>query len=171
MVFNLYFSLLSQNDELSKPIGSETEFIFIRLTVLREYLTRELQMSNLSFAGDDHIEVRLRCNCCGYTYKVLFFNLSHWYTSSLFLPYLLCDLESYRWLGPHVFLCGKWLSSSSAVSFYKVCEIFFYFVNVGMNKYSAISFLLFESHIKIYIAQGIIYRFQRRCDWQACEIV
>uniref|UniRef100_A0A2R5LC27 5'-3' exoribonuclease n=1 Tax=Ornithodoros turicata TaxID=34597 RepID=A0A2R5LC27_9ACAR len=39
-------------DELEKPIGSETEFIFIRLTVLREYLKKELFMDNLPFPFD-----------------------------------------------------------------------------------------------------------------------
>ncbi|XP_023232029.1 5'-3' exoribonuclease 2-like, partial [Centruroides sculpturatus] len=39
-------------DELEKPIAPETEFIFIRLTVLREYLTRELRMPNLPFEYD-----------------------------------------------------------------------------------------------------------------------
>lgn len=36
-------------DELEKPIGCETEFIFLRLNVLREYLTRDLHMDNLPF--------------------------------------------------------------------------------------------------------------------------
>ncbi|EEC18123.1 5'-_3' exoribonuclease, putative, partial [Ixodes scapularis] len=35
--------------ELEKPIGCETEFIFLRLNVLREYLTRDLHMDNLPF--------------------------------------------------------------------------------------------------------------------------
>ncbi|XP_043552473.1 5'-3' exoribonuclease 2 isoform X1 [Chiloscyllium plagiosum] len=34
------------------PIGSEVEFIFIRLTVLREYLERELTMASLPFKFD-----------------------------------------------------------------------------------------------------------------------
>ena len=32
--------------------GSEQEFIFIRLTVLREYLEKELTMTNLPFKQD-----------------------------------------------------------------------------------------------------------------------
>lgn len=39
-------------DELEKPIGSETEFIFIRLNVLREYLQKELLIQNLPFPFD-----------------------------------------------------------------------------------------------------------------------
>lgn len=41
-----------ENDELTKPVGSEVEFIFIRLTILREYLERELKMDNLPFPYD-----------------------------------------------------------------------------------------------------------------------
>lgn len=33
-------------------VGAETNFIFVRLNVLREYLERELQMPNLPFAYD-----------------------------------------------------------------------------------------------------------------------
>lgn len=36
-------------DELEKPIGSETEFIFLRLNILREYLEKDLHMQNLPF--------------------------------------------------------------------------------------------------------------------------
>jgi len=39
-------------DELSKPVGEEVEFIFIRLNVLREYLERELRMDGLPFQYD-----------------------------------------------------------------------------------------------------------------------
>ncbi|KAK3752419.1 hypothetical protein QZH41_008621, partial [Actinostola sp. cb2023] len=39
-------------DELSKPVGQEVEFIFIRLNVLREYLERELRLENLPFPYD-----------------------------------------------------------------------------------------------------------------------
>eukprot|EP00794_Sanderia_malayensis_P017453 gene17453-19198_t len=38
-----------EHDELSKPVGEEVEFIFIRLPVLREYLERELRMDGLPF--------------------------------------------------------------------------------------------------------------------------
>lgn len=38
-----------QHDEIAKPVGQETEFIFLRLNVLREYLERELKMDNLPF--------------------------------------------------------------------------------------------------------------------------
>ncbi|XP_014676805.1 PREDICTED: 5'-3' exoribonuclease 2-like [Priapulus caudatus] len=41
-----------EHDELSKPVGAETEFIFIRLPVLKEYLQRELRMDNLPFPYD-----------------------------------------------------------------------------------------------------------------------
>lgn len=36
-------------DELVKSIGSETEFIFLRLNILREYLENELRMTGLPF--------------------------------------------------------------------------------------------------------------------------
>lgn len=35
-----------------EPVGSEGEFIFVRLNVLREYLERELEMQNLPFKYD-----------------------------------------------------------------------------------------------------------------------
>ena len=35
-----------------KLTGAETEFIFIRLTVLHEYLEKELEMHNLPFKHD-----------------------------------------------------------------------------------------------------------------------
>ncbi|XP_025103887.1 5'-3' exoribonuclease 2-like [Pomacea canaliculata] len=38
-----------EHDEIAKPVGQETEFIFLRLNVLREYLERELKMDNLPF--------------------------------------------------------------------------------------------------------------------------
>ncbi|XP_041353500.1 5'-3' exoribonuclease 2-like isoform X2 [Gigantopelta aegis] len=41
-----------QFDELNKPIGCETEFIFIRLNILREYLEKELVMEGLPFRYD-----------------------------------------------------------------------------------------------------------------------
>ena len=46
------FYYFLQFDELSKPIGQECEFIFIRLNVLREYLERELRMDGLPFEYD-----------------------------------------------------------------------------------------------------------------------
>jgi len=39
-------------DELEQPFSSEQEFIFIRLTVLREYLYQELTMTGLPFPQD-----------------------------------------------------------------------------------------------------------------------
>lgn len=39
-------------DELEKPMGAETEFIFLRLNILHEYLERELRMDNLPFEFD-----------------------------------------------------------------------------------------------------------------------
>ncbi|XP_071035362.1 5'-3' exoribonuclease 2 [Parasteatoda tepidariorum] len=39
-------------DELEKPLEIDTEFIFIRLNVLREYLAKELAMENLPFQYD-----------------------------------------------------------------------------------------------------------------------
>lgn len=36
-------------DELEKPMGAETEFIFLRLNILHEYLEKELRMDNLPF--------------------------------------------------------------------------------------------------------------------------
>ena len=42
-------SFLFQHDQLSSLPGSEQEFIFLRLSVLREYLERELSMPNLPF--------------------------------------------------------------------------------------------------------------------------
>ncbi|XP_065051602.1 5'-3' exoribonuclease 2-like [Rhopilema esculentum] len=39
-------------DELTKPVGEEVEFIFIRLNVLREYLERDLRMDGLAFKYD-----------------------------------------------------------------------------------------------------------------------
>ena len=44
--------LFGLHDELTKPLGQECEFIFIRLNVLREYLERELRMENLPFVYD-----------------------------------------------------------------------------------------------------------------------
>ncbi|XP_033114384.1 5'-3' exoribonuclease 2-like [Anneissia japonica] len=41
-----------EHDELSKPIGQETEFIFLRLNILREYLEKELWMTGLPFPFD-----------------------------------------------------------------------------------------------------------------------
>ncbi|KAM4042735.1 5'-3' exoribonuclease 2 [Anomaloglossus baeobatrachus] len=41
-----------EHDEFAGPPGSEQEFIFIRLSVLREYLEKELVMSNLPFKYD-----------------------------------------------------------------------------------------------------------------------
>ncbi|XP_022908631.2 5'-3' exoribonuclease 2 homolog [Onthophagus taurus] len=41
-----------QDGEDEKTFGSEQEFIFVRLNVLREYLERELQMPNLPFTYD-----------------------------------------------------------------------------------------------------------------------
>lgn len=38
-----------EHDEIGPSIGSEQNFIFVRLYVLREYLERELQMPNLPF--------------------------------------------------------------------------------------------------------------------------
>lgn len=40
------------NAEEDKAFGSEGEFIFVRLNVLREYLERELAMPNLPFTYD-----------------------------------------------------------------------------------------------------------------------
>jgi len=39
-------------DELTKPIEAEQEFIFLRLSVLREYLYHDLNMPNLPFPQD-----------------------------------------------------------------------------------------------------------------------
>lgn len=41
-----------EHDELQPIVGAETEFIFIRLTVLREYLYHELNILNLPFKQD-----------------------------------------------------------------------------------------------------------------------
>lgn len=41
-----------EHDELEKPLGAETQFIFLRLNVLREYLEKELTMTNLPFTFD-----------------------------------------------------------------------------------------------------------------------
>ncbi|CAB3373545.1 Hypothetical predicted protein [Cloeon dipterum] len=41
-----------QTNEADIPIGSEPNFIFVRLCVLREYLEKELQMPNLPFQYD-----------------------------------------------------------------------------------------------------------------------
>ncbi|XP_076360211.1 5'-3' exoribonuclease 2 Rat1 isoform X3 [Tachypleus tridentatus] len=41
-----------KHDELEKPFGAETQFIFLRLNVLREYLEKELTMTNLPFTFD-----------------------------------------------------------------------------------------------------------------------
>lgn len=46
------FTIIPQFDELPAAVGSETEFIFIRLCVLREYLEKELFMSGLPFKYD-----------------------------------------------------------------------------------------------------------------------
>lgn len=40
------------HDEVQPIVGAETEFIFIRLTVLREYLHHDLNMPNLPFTQD-----------------------------------------------------------------------------------------------------------------------
>ena len=51
-----------QHDEIEALPGSEVEFIFLRLTVLREYLEKELTMTNLPFEQD--IEVcKAQCHC------------------------------------------------------------------------------------------------------------
>lgn len=44
--------MVGQHDELPLPAGSDVQFIFLRLNVLREYLIRELTMQNLPFAFD-----------------------------------------------------------------------------------------------------------------------
>ncbi|KAK7103968.1 5'-3' exoribonuclease 2-like [Littorina saxatilis] len=44
--------MCGEHDELSKPIGNECEFIFLRLNVLREYLEKELKMDGLPFEYD-----------------------------------------------------------------------------------------------------------------------
>ncbi|CAL8090206.1 unnamed protein product [Orchesella dallaii] len=41
-----------EHDEVAAPSGSEVEFIFVRINVLREYLEKELQMPNLPFKYD-----------------------------------------------------------------------------------------------------------------------
>lgn len=41
-----------EHDELNKSVAQETEYIFVRLCVLREYLERELTMTNLPFTYD-----------------------------------------------------------------------------------------------------------------------
>ncbi len=41
-----------QHDELTTTISQDQSFIFIRLTVLREYLQKELKMTNLPFEHD-----------------------------------------------------------------------------------------------------------------------
>ena len=46
-----------EHDEISPSVAQEQDFIFIRLNVLREYLTNELRMTNLPFEQD--IEVRI----------------------------------------------------------------------------------------------------------------
>lgn len=46
-----------QHDELPTIAPSEVEFIFIRLTVLREYLSRDLLLTGLSFPYDFEVRV------------------------------------------------------------------------------------------------------------------
>jgi hypothetical protein len=46
-------------DEISKPIGAECEFIFLRLNVLREYLERELRMDGLPFEYNFEVSLLL----------------------------------------------------------------------------------------------------------------
>ena len=38
-----------EHDEIAMPVVAETQYIFVRLNVLREYLERELEMPNLPF--------------------------------------------------------------------------------------------------------------------------
>ncbi|XP_037086044.1 5'-3' exoribonuclease 2-like [Pollicipes pollicipes] len=41
-----------EHDEIAMPVVAETQYIFVRLNVLREYLERELEMPNLPFQYD-----------------------------------------------------------------------------------------------------------------------
>lgn len=43
---------LERNEEIVKMYSSEVQFIFVRLSVLREYLRRELEMPGLPFTYD-----------------------------------------------------------------------------------------------------------------------
>lgn len=43
---------LEKNEEVVKAFSSEVQFIFVRLSVLREYLSRELEMPGLPFTYD-----------------------------------------------------------------------------------------------------------------------
>ncbi|KRZ69200.1 5'-3' exoribonuclease 2, partial [Trichinella papuae] len=45
-------SVLENEDEVHPPVLKKTQFIFIRLSVLREYLQRELEMPNITFKYD-----------------------------------------------------------------------------------------------------------------------
>ncbi|KRX74600.1 5'-3' exoribonuclease 2 [Trichinella sp. T6] len=44
--------LENENEEAHRPVLKKTQFIFIRLSVLREYLQRELEMPNIKFKYD-----------------------------------------------------------------------------------------------------------------------
>ena len=65
-----------QHDELSKPIGAECEFIFLRLNILREYLERELRMDNLPFKYD--FEVGGDCDCVLHFFIIRVWNEGGW---------------------------------------------------------------------------------------------
>ena len=60
-----------QFDELNKAIGSEQEFIFIRLNVLREYLQKELTITNLPFEQNFEVFMCYLKSC--QVHMVLFF--------------------------------------------------------------------------------------------------
>lgn len=51
--------LLLQHDEIETYAGCEVEFIFIRLNVLREYLSRDLAIPDLNFDYDFEVSVRM----------------------------------------------------------------------------------------------------------------
>ena len=61
---------LFQHDELKSVIGSEQEFIFLRLCVLRENLEKELSMPNLPFKQDIEVSALII-----YVHRITYYSL------------------------------------------------------------------------------------------------
>ena len=85
---------LLQNDELEPAApAAETEFIFLRLPVLREYLEKELEMTNLPFKQEFEV-------CLKYLTKGLHLSLK-----SLAMQKLSFYILFQRALDDWVFMC------------------------------------------------------------------
>ena len=88
-------SNLLQHDELEPAApAAETEFIFLRLPVLREYLEKELEMTNLPFKQEFEV-------CLKYLTKALYLSLKYMMMQNVSLFVLLFQ----RALDDWVFMC------------------------------------------------------------------